>query len=88
AREAAALIKARSPHSVALTLEAIRRAASMSLREVLAQDLVLARACVNHPDFNEGVRAQLVDKDRTPSWATTDVAMVDREDVLAAFATA
>lgn len=86
AREAAALIEQRSPHSVALTLEALRRAASMSLAEVLEQDLVLARACVNHPDFLEGVRAQLVDKDRSPSWVDTSVTQIDREDVLVAFA--
>lgn len=86
AHEAASLIAQRSPHSVALTLEAVRRAGSMSLTEVLEQDLVLARACVHHPDFVEGVRAQLVDKDRSPSWAEEDVAQIEREDVLAAFA--
>ncbi|CAN5469023.1 enoyl-CoA hydratase/isomerase family protein [soil metagenome] len=85
AQEAADLIGQRSPHSIALTLEALRRAASMSLTEVLAQDLALARAAVAHPDFDEGVRAQLVDKDRSPSWAQRDVTQIDREEVLAAF---
>ncbi|MGB6004215.1 MAG: 3-hydroxyisobutyryl-CoA hydrolase [Ornithinimicrobium sp.] len=86
ARDAAALIRQRSPHSVALTLEALRRAASLSLPEVLEQDLALARTCVKHPDFDEGVRAQLVDKDRSPSWADQDVTQIKRETVLAAFA--
>ncbi len=85
AEDAAALIAGRSPHSVALTLEALRRAASLSLTEVLQQDLALARTCVSHPDFAEGVRAQLVDKDRSPSWADRDVTQIDRETLLAAF---
>ena len=32
------------------------------------QDKRLARGLVEHGDFVEGVRAQLVDKDRSPSW--------------------
>lgn len=79
------LIEQRSPFSVAITLEAIRRAAHMSLADVLAQDAVLARACVTHPDFAEGVRAQLVDKDRTPQWTTKHLTDIDQADVLAAF---
>jgi enoyl-CoA hydratase len=53
--------------------------------EVLAQDLVLASNVVRHPDFAEGVRAQLVDKDRTPRWVYGWVGDVPREVVLAAF---
>lgn len=85
ARAAAEVVGARSPHSVAVTLEALRRAAGMSVAEVLAQDLVLARVFARHPDFPEGVRAQLVDKDRSPRWAQADVAELSRARVLAAF---
>lgn len=85
AREAAATITTRSPHSVAVTLEGLRRAASMSVPEVLEQDLVLGAAFAAHPDFAEGVRAQLVDKDREPKWAHGSVAEVPHNEVLAAF---
>ena len=85
AGEAAAHIVARSPHSVTVTLEAIRRAASMTVEEVLAQDLALGPAFARHPDFAEGVRAQLVDKDRHPRWAHASVADVGRAEVLRAF---
>ncbi|KNX38987.1 enoyl-CoA hydratase/isomerase family protein [Luteipulveratus halotolerans] len=69
AREAGTLLATRSPLSVAVTLEALRRAARLgSVREVLDQDLVIAGHLVADGDFVEGVRAQLVDKDRTPTW--------------------
>ncbi|MGB7448731.1 MAG: enoyl-CoA hydratase/isomerase family protein [Ornithinimicrobium sp.] len=83
---AADAIEARSPHSVALTLEALRRARAMSVEEVLAQDLTLARSVIAHPDFDEGVRAQLVDKDRAPRWSWDHVSQVTRREVLSAFA--
>ncbi|MGB3827151.1 MAG: enoyl-CoA hydratase/isomerase family protein [Ornithinimicrobium sp.] len=85
AANAVELIEQRSPHSVALTLEALRRAADMSVAEVLEQDLRLARAVVSHPDFDEGVRAQLVDKDRSPRWADRHLSQIEHTDVLAAF---
>lgn len=85
AQEAATTLAARSPHSVAVTLEAIRRAASMTLEEVLAQDLVVATHLAVHPDFAEGVRAQLVDKDRSPRWTHSCLDEVSRAEVLAAF---
>lgn len=85
AREAAEAMAARSPHSVAVTLEALRRAADLDVHEVLAQDYVLCRTFLHHPDFAEGVRAQLVDKDRSPRWTHGSVADVDRREVLAAF---
>lgn len=77
AREAGQLLAQRSPISVAVTLEALRRAASMdSVEDVLKQDRVLAEHMLIDGDFVEGVRAQLVDKDRTPHWSITDVADV------------
>lgn len=86
AHEAAATIQQRSPHSVVLTLAALRRAESMSIQEVLGQDRRLGQAFADHPDFVEGVRAQLVDKDRSPRWADPHVGAVDADRVRAAFA--
>lgn len=86
ARQCAATIRAKSPLSVCVALEALRRAERMtSVDEVLAQDLVLARNFVADSDFVEGVRAQLVDKDRQPKWSIARVEDVPRERVLAMF---
>lgn len=88
AREAAEMVRQRSPHSVVLTLAALRRVQQLDLDlpEVLAQDLRAAASCGRHPDFVEGVRAQLVDKDKQPRWAQPDLGSVDRAQVAAALA--
>ena len=38
------------------------------------------------PDFREGIRAQVVDKDRNPRWKPATLAEVTAEDVAAYFA--
>ncbi len=85
AREAGESLASRSPFSVVVTMEAVRRAASMDVPQVLEQDLLLGRTFAAHPDFAEGVRALLVDKDRSPRWHHASVADVPRTEVLAAF---
>jgi len=85
ARQAAHVIRTRSPLSVAISLEAVRRAAAMTLEETFAQDRRLGTFFVGLPDFVEGVRAQLVDKDRRPRWSYARIEDVPRELVLSAF---
>lgn len=74
---AAAAIRSRSPFAVAFALASLRDAAGRDLAAVLASDGAIAPRMVRHPDFAEGVRAQLVDKDRTPRWAQPDLRSVD-----------
>lgn len=75
AREQAATLARMSPTSLGVTLELLRRGASLALAGCLAMELSLTRQVTRHPDFAEGVRAVLVDKDNTPRWSpTTDPA--------------
>lgn len=60
-----------SPTAAHVTWEYLRRTRKMSLTEVLALDLILARQFQRHNDFPEGVRALLIDKDRKPQWSPT-----------------
>ena len=70
--EAAASIRRGSPTAAAVTLEAVRRARGQALDDVLRTDFRvmtnMVRPGVMSEDFYEGVRAALVDKDRSPSW--------------------
>ena len=82
AGDAATLIGTRSPIALAVTLAAVRRAAKLdSLREVLVQDYRVSCASLRSHDLVEGIRAQLVDKDRNPKWSPSSLAEVTDEDV-------
>ena len=82
AREAAELIETRSPVALAVTLAAVRRAAALpSLDEVLIQEYRVSCASLRSHDLVEGIRAQLVDKDRNPKWSPASLAAVTAEDV-------
>jgi len=58
----------RSPTSLVLTLTLLRRNASLSLPQVFENDLRAAQFIMSHPDFLEGVRSRLIDKDDQPQW--------------------
>ncbi|WP_374946979.1 enoyl-CoA hydratase/isomerase family protein [Agreia sp.] len=70
AAETAALIGTKSPTAVAVTLESLRRARELpTLEACFDQELRIMAHALAHPDFREGVRARMIDKDRTPHWA-------------------
>ena len=50
-----------------------------TLEEVFASELRLATHIMRHPEFGEGVRALLVDKDRNPQWTYPSVVAVPGE---------
>lgn len=82
ARAAADEVEARSPTAVAVTLAALRRAATLpDLRAALDQDLHVSTALLDVPDMAEGIRAQVIDKDRTPRWEPATLAEVDPDVV-------
>ena len=82
ARAAGELIASRSPLSVAVTLAALRRAATLpDLDAVLEQDLRIAQKFTQDSDFLEGVRAVLVDKDNSPRWRHRHVREVESDFV-------
>jgi enoyl-CoA hydratase/carnithine racemase len=87
ANDAANLIATRSPIALSVTLEAVRRAAALAtLEDVLAQDYRVSSASLRSHDLVEGIRAQLVDKDRNPKWSPASLAQVSAADVEAYFA--
>ena len=74
-----------SPTGAHVIWEYLRRTRTMSLEQVLALDLTLARQFQRHPDFPEGVRALLIDKDRAPKWSPVQFDAVPRALVEAHF---
>ena len=87
AHAAAAEIAGKSPSSLKVTLRALREAEGMTdLAQALAQELVLAAACMRSHDFVEGVRAAVIDKDRAPRWRPARLEDVDDALVSSYFA--
>ncbi|MCX5207149.1 enoyl-CoA hydratase/isomerase family protein [Streptomyces sp. NBC_00237] len=87
AKEAAETILAKSPTSVKVTLEAMRRARGLdSLERVLEQEYRVSCWALRRPDMVEGVRAQIVDKDRNPRWSPATLGEVTPEAVAEFFA--
>ncbi|MFI0720428.1 enoyl-CoA hydratase/isomerase family protein [Streptomyces sp. NPDC021224] len=70
AADTLALLDAASPASLAATAGLLRAGAGSTLEECLARELELACRTAGSADFQEGVRAALVDKDRRPVWST------------------
>lgn len=74
-----------SPTTARVTFEYLRRTRQMSIAEVLALDLVMARRFQRLHDFGEGVRALLIDKDRAPEWSPASFDEVSDELVASHF---
>ena len=69
AAEAAADIKRNSPTSLKVTLRALRNGRQLrELAPCLQQEYSACVHCMREGDFVEGVRAAVIDKDRTPIW--------------------
>ena len=67
------------------TLRALRRGRDMTLKQALDAEFSLTRTTMAHPDFAEGVRAMVVEKDRKPNWQPARIEDVDPKTISAMF---
>ncbi|MFF4102032.1 enoyl-CoA hydratase/isomerase family protein [Streptomyces sp. NPDC001903] len=82
AEEAAATLAAKSPTALKVTLAALRAARGLGpLERVLEQEYRVSCAALRSADLVEGIRAQVIDKDRSPHWSPGTLAEVAQEDV-------
>ena len=58
----------RSPTALAVTLQLLRANEGRPLPEVLQREALAAHFLISHPDYLEGIRARIVDKDDQPCW--------------------
>ena len=78
AEQMIAVLRERSPLSMAVSLEVVTRAEG-SMADVLRSDLDLTRSSFERGDTIEGIRARIIDKDDAPHWRFARI-----EDVSAA----
>ncbi|MFE7901895.1 enoyl-CoA hydratase/isomerase family protein [Streptomyces sp. NPDC057424] len=82
AKETAETLLTRSPTALKVTLASLRRARKLGRLElVLNQEYRVSCAALDLPDLVEGIRAQVVDKDRRPRWSPQTLAEVTDTDV-------
>jgi enoyl-CoA hydratase len=58
----------RSPTALAVTLQLLRANEGRPLIEVFQREALAAHFLVTHPDYLEGIRARIIDKDDKPHW--------------------
>ena len=85
AAETAALLRTRSPTSLCIAREQMRRGPGLSLPEAILTEYRLVTRVMEGHDFFEGVRAVLVDKDNAPDWQPASLDGVDQAGIAAAF---
>ncbi|MGB8856430.1 MAG: enoyl-CoA hydratase/isomerase family protein [Burkholderiales bacterium] len=72
----------RSPTMMAVTLEQVRRGHKLDdLADAFRMELNMLHGCFAQKDFQEGIRALIVDKDNAPKWNPPTIEQVQAEEV-------
>jgi enoyl-CoA hydratase len=58
----------RSPTALAVTLQLLRANEGRPIPEVFHREALAAHFMITHPDYLEGIRARIIDKDDQPRW--------------------
>jgi enoyl-CoA hydratase len=82
-----ATLRTKSPQSMKVSLRQMRLGAAMDdFRDEMVMEYRLGGRVVRSHDFQEGVRAVIVDKDNAPKWSPADLAGMSDTAVEALFA--
>lgn len=77
----------RSPRSLAVAFQQLTRGKTLSAAQGIQMEFHLSQNFLNNPDFFEGIRAAIIDKDRTPHWAEKTIQDVEQKKVDGYFTT-
>jgi enoyl-CoA hydratase len=81
-----AAILTKSPTCTRIAFRQIRAGVSLDFEDCMRLEYRLAKFCMTQPDFYEGVRAVILDKDNAPKWSPATLAEADDAHVASAFA--
>ncbi|MFJ5370134.1 enoyl-CoA hydratase/isomerase family protein, partial [Bosea sp. CER48] len=79
-------IATKSPTSVAIAFEQMRRGAGLDFAEAMRTEYRIVSRIARGHDFYEGVRAVVIDKDQAPRWLPATLEAVRQADIDAYFA--
>ncbi|MBT8470995.1 MAG: enoyl-CoA hydratase/isomerase family protein [Marinicaulis sp.] len=69
-----------SPTSMKLTFEQLKRGHELDFDETMKMEFRMVRRVMEGHDFFEGVRAQIIDKDRNPNWKPAEISDVSDDE--------
>jgi len=76
----------KSPTSLRIAFRQIREGRGLDFEDCMRMEYRLARACMDRPDFYEGVRCVILDKEGSPSWTPASLAEVEDDEIDRIFA--
>ena len=71
----------RSPTGLVLTLKLLRHNEHLPMDKVFENDFTSVQFMLRHPDFLEGVRARIIEKDNQPGWKPDRLEKVDLSEL-------
>lgn len=86
ARDTLETLSRMSPTSMNLTFAQLKRGLGLDFDENMKMEFRMVRRVMEGHDFFEGVRAQIIDRDRTPKWSPAEISGVIGADIEAYFA--
>lgn len=85
AQKALVAIRGKSPTSVLIAFEQMRRGAALSFNDCMKLEYRIVSRILQGTEFYEGIRAVLVDKDQSPKWSPSLFSQVDSADLASYF---
>lgn len=72
-------LMAQSPLSLKVTYQHLQHCEHFDFAQVMTENLQLTKQFIENPDFIEGIRAAVIDKDRHPQWRLKTLSAVTPE---------
>lgn len=85
AQETLGIFASRSPTMLAVSLHQLELGRTMTLADCFRMELGLVQECFVHGDLLEGIRATIIDKDKSPRWHPSDIDAVTDKQINAFF---
>ncbi len=85
AKETAAEIRKKSPTSLKVAFAQMRRGKTLTLQEALRLEFTIASRIIERPDYAEGIKVRIAERDRAPNWSPgrlEDVSDAEIEDLM------
>lgn len=74
-------LNTKSPNAMAATLHALNEGKTLDFKNAMRRELNLSLNFLKSNDFYEGIRAQVIDKDRNPKWQNQNISQISKAQI-------